>query len=36
VVRKIVIPNSRYRDDIGEKLIREDFKSLRELGWIAE
>jgi len=36
VVRKIVIPNSRYRDDIGEKLIREDFKSLRELGWIEE
>jgi len=35
-VRKIVIPNSRYRDDIGEKLIREDFESLRQLGWIAE
>lgn len=36
VVRKIVIPNSRYRDDIGEKLIREDFESLRQLEWIAE
>ena len=36
VVRKIVIPNSRYRDDIGETLIREDFESLRKLGWIAE
>ena len=36
VVKKIVVPNSRYRDDIGEKLMREDFESLRELGWIAE
>jgi phosphoribosylamine--glycine ligase len=36
VVKKIVIPNSRYRDDIGEKLIREDFESLRKLGWIVE
>jgi len=36
VAKKIVIPNSRYRDDIGEKLVREDFESLRTLGWIAE
>ena len=35
-VRKVVIPNSRHRDDIGEKLIREDFELLRALGWIAE
>ncbi|MFN2601198.1 MAG: phosphoribosylglycinamide synthetase C domain-containing protein [Gemmatimonadaceae bacterium] len=36
VVRKIIIPNSRYRDDIGKKLILEDFESLRALGWIAQ
>ena len=36
IVKKTVIPSSRYRDDIGEKLIREDFQSLRKLGWIAE
>jgi phosphoribosylamine--glycine ligase len=36
VVRKIVVPNARYRDDIGEKLIREDFHTLKRLGWLAE
>lgn len=36
VAKKIVIPNSRYRDDIGEKLMCKDLESLRELGWLAE
>jgi phosphoribosylamine--glycine ligase len=36
LAEKIVIPNARYRRDIGEKLIERDFATLRELGWIAE
>jgi phosphoribosylamine--glycine ligase len=35
VARKIVIPNARYRNDIGEKLMREDFDRLKKLGWLA-
>lgn len=36
VVRKIVVPNARYRNDIGEKLMREDLDTLKRLGWLAE
>jgi phosphoribosylamine--glycine ligase len=36
VVRKIVVPNARYRDDIGERLMREDLDTLKRLGWLAE
>ena len=36
LAREMVVPNARYRDDIGEKLIREDFEVLRKLGWLAE
>jgi phosphoribosylamine--glycine ligase len=36
VVRKIVVPNARYRNDIGEKLMREDLDTLKKLGWLAE
>ena len=31
-VRKLVIPNMRYRADIGEKLLREDLARLQDLG----
>lgn len=36
VVSKIVVPNARYRDDIGERLLREDLDTLKRLGWLAE
>lgn len=36
VVSKVVIPNARYRDDIGERLMREDWKTLETLGWLAK
>ncbi|HUQ19053.1 MAG TPA: phosphoribosylglycinamide synthetase C domain-containing protein [Gemmatimonadaceae bacterium] len=35
LARQIVIPNSRYRIDIGEKLVREDLKTLTALGWLS-
>ena len=35
LARKIVVPNLRYRTDIGEKVIRHDFSHLRELGYLA-
>jgi phosphoribosylamine--glycine ligase len=34
-VTKVVVPNMRYRRDIGERLIREDHARLIELGWLA-
>jgi phosphoribosylamine--glycine ligase len=36
IVDKIVIPNARYRNDIGERLIREDLDTLTRLGWLTE
>jgi phosphoribosylamine--glycine ligase len=36
LTRKIIIPNARYRVDIGEKLIREDMITLKRLGWQSE
>jgi len=36
VVRKIVIPNARYRNDIGERLMHKDLDTLKRLGWFAE
>jgi phosphoribosylamine--glycine ligase len=36
VAKKIIVPNARYRLDIGEKLIESDFETLRKLSWIAE
>lgn len=35
-VGKVVIPNARYRNDIGERLIREDWKTMQDLGWLSE
>jgi len=34
-VRKVVIPNSRYRNDIGVRLIEHDMAELRRLGVIS-
>ena len=31
-VRKVVIPNSRYRNDIGMRLIERDLDEMRRLG----
>ena len=33
-VDKVVIPNARYRRDIGLKLIERDWSILRDLGWV--
>jgi phosphoribosylamine--glycine ligase len=33
-VRKIAVANARYRNDIGDKLIREDWSALERLGWV--
>jgi len=35
-VGRIVIPNARYRNDIGERLIRHDMNTLTRLGWLSE
>jgi phosphoribosylamine--glycine ligase len=32
--RKVVIPNMRYRMDIGDKLLRGDLARLQELGYL--
>jgi phosphoribosylamine--glycine ligase len=31
-VQKVVIPNSRYRNDIGGRLIERDLREMRRLG----
>lgn len=36
IIGKIVIPNARYRDDIGERLIAADYARLAKLGWVPE
>jgi phosphoribosylamine---glycine ligase len=33
-VEKVVIPNGRYRNDIGLRFIREDQAMMKELGWL--
>jgi phosphoribosylamine---glycine ligase len=33
-VRKIALANARYRNDIGDRLIREDWATLERLGWL--
>ncbi|MES2415593.1 MAG: phosphoribosylamine--glycine ligase [Pseudomonadota bacterium] len=33
---KVVVPNLRYRNDIGQRVSNGDWKSLQELGWIDE
>jgi phosphoribosylamine--glycine ligase len=33
-VDKVVIPNGRYRQDIGVKLMEKDWARLKALGWI--
>ena len=33
-VSKVVIPNGRYRNDIGMRFIREDHATMKELGWM--
>ena len=35
-VGQIVIPNARYRNDIGDRLIRHDMETLTRLGWLSE
>jgi phosphoribosylamine--glycine ligase len=32
--RKVAVANARYRNDIGDKLIREDSETLKRLGWL--
>jgi phosphoribosylamine--glycine ligase len=36
VVNKIVIPQGRYRNDIGERVMRESLGDLQRLGWLPE
>ncbi len=36
VVDKVVIPNARYRNDVGERLIRTDLHTLERLGWLGQ
>lgn len=36
VVNKIVVPNGRYRNDIGERVMSESLRELEKLGWLAE
>lgn len=35
VVDQVVIPNVRYRNDIGERLMRDDLATLTRLGWLS-
>ena len=35
IARGVVVPNLRYRTDIGERVAREDWQRLQRLGWIA-
>ncbi|MDX2024603.1 MAG: phosphoribosylglycinamide synthetase C domain-containing protein [Deltaproteobacteria bacterium] len=34
LVRKVAIPNVRYRTDIGTRLINSDYQNLQALGWL--
>ena len=34
IIENVVVVNGRYRNDIGEKLIRQDLSSLAEWGWL--
>ncbi len=34
LARKVVVPNLRYRNDIGERFLREDYATLRSLGYL--
>jgi phosphoribosylamine--glycine ligase len=34
LAKQVVVPNLRYRKDIGQKLIDQDFSTLRDLGYI--
>ncbi len=34
IVRKVAVANARYRNDIGDRLMREDWATLQRLGWI--
>lgn len=34
-VRKVVIPNVRYRNDIGKRVIDRDLAELRRMGWLS-
>ncbi|MES2280171.1 MAG: phosphoribosylamine--glycine ligase [Pseudomonadota bacterium] len=36
IAHQVVIPNLRYRSDIGERVISHDWQTLRDLGWLAE
>ncbi len=33
-IQKVVIPNGRYRTDIGLRFVREDYATMKELGWL--
>ncbi|HEX4481549.1 MAG TPA: hypothetical protein VH082_12100 [Rudaea sp.] len=33
-IRRVAVANARYRNDIGERLMRDDWSTLRRLGWI--
>ena len=35
IARGVVVPNLRYRTDIGERVTREDQACLRRWGWLA-
>jgi len=32
-LRKVHVPNGRYRNDIGQRFLTEDRERLRRLGW---
>jgi hypothetical protein len=34
VARRVVVPNLRYRTDIGHRVRMHDLAKLRQLGWV--
>jgi phosphoribosylamine---glycine ligase len=36
VMNDVVVPNGRYRNDIGKKLIKDDLATLSRLGWLGQ